>query len=85
MAVVKSAVSLDEELYARVEEHAKQRRISRSRLHALALEDYLRKQETRELLESWNAASAGSLDAEDRAWLEDGRAAQEARTRDDEW
>jgi len=85
VSVVKSAVSLDGELHNRVEAHAKDKRISRSRVHALALEDYLRKEENRELLESWNRACGPGLDDEDRAWLDEARTRQEDRTRDDAW
>jgi len=56
MASVKTAVSLDESLFAQVEDLAHEMKVSRSHLVALALEDYVRRRQNRRLLEQINAA-----------------------------
>jgi len=66
MGIVKTAVSLPEDVFERAEELARTLGASRSRLYALALEDYLRRHEEQRLLDRINAAceDAGSdLDA----------------------
>jgi metal-responsive CopG/Arc/MetJ family transcriptional regulator len=56
MASVKTAVSLDESLFAQVEDLAHEMKVSRSHLVALALEDYVRRRQNRRLIEQINAA-----------------------------
>ena len=56
MAAVKTAVSLEDTLFKRVEQLALQMKMSRSRLVALALEDFVHRCDSRTLLESLNAA-----------------------------
>lgn len=54
MANRKTAISLPEELFARMECLAQERKTSRSRLYSLALESYLRRREDQRLLEEIN-------------------------------
>ena len=56
MSNVRTAISIPEELFERVEALAKKAQISRSRLFVLAVEDYLRAIENEELLKALNAA-----------------------------
>ena len=56
MPGVKTAISLDENLFIRVNELAKKMHISRSRLFTLAVADYLKKQENEALLSQLNKA-----------------------------
>ena len=65
MAIVKTAISLDQELYAQVEELAASLKVSRSRVFALAAQDYLRRQENKQLLEQINAAYDDAPDPEE--------------------
>ncbi|MFW6164373.1 MAG: hypothetical protein ACODAJ_16510 [Planctomycetota bacterium] len=65
MASVKTAVSLDKPLLEWADAEARKRKISRSRLVAMALEDYRRRQENRELLQRLNASYAEE-DSEER-------------------
>ncbi len=58
MQTVKTAISIQENLFEQAETLARQMRISRSRLFVLALEDYIRRQQDRELLAKINAAYA---------------------------
>ena len=53
---VKTAVSLRRELFEQSEALAGRMRVSRSRLMAMALEEFIRRQQNRELLDRINAA-----------------------------
>ena len=63
MQTVKTAISIQEGLFEQAEALARQMNISRSRLFVLALEDYIRRQQDRELLAQINAAYADESDA----------------------
>ncbi len=65
MATVKTAISLDESLFARVEELACEMQVSRSRLVALALEEFVRRRENQQLLEQINAAYEDSPETDE--------------------
>ena len=56
MPGVKTAISLDEELFDRVNALAKRMHVSRSRLFTLAVNEYLKKQENEMLLAKLNKA-----------------------------
>ena len=67
---IKAAISLRKPLFDQVEIAARQMKISRSRFIATALEDYLYRRESKEILDSWNAAYGGGLDKEDKDLLD---------------
>ncbi len=69
MAHVKTAISLDEELFREAEEWAGKLGISRSQLFARAVAEYVRQRENEELLRRLNEAHAGGLDEEDEEAL----------------
>lgn len=69
MTTAKTAISINEALFEKVEELAQDLNVSRSRLFAVAMEEFLRRHENRELLEAINRAYADGPDAEERAWL----------------
>jgi metal-responsive CopG/Arc/MetJ family transcriptional regulator len=69
MANIKTAVSIQEPLFHEAEALAHEMNISRSRLFALALEEFIRRQQTRKLVESVNAAYEDGLDEEEQAML----------------
>lgn len=54
MSIVKTAISLPEPLFERVDAFARQRKISRSQLFARAVEEFLRRHESQALLEALN-------------------------------
>ena len=56
MANVKTAISLQKSLFEQVEALAREMKVSRSRLFALALEDYIRRSQNQQLLERINQA-----------------------------
>lgn len=56
MATVKTAISLQESLFEQAEALASEMKVSRSRLIAIALEEFIRRHQNRLLLEKINAA-----------------------------
>ncbi len=56
MATVKTAISLEDTLFAQIDELAKELNVSRSRLIALAAEAYLVQHQNQQLLEAINDA-----------------------------
>ena len=64
MATVKTAISLQEYLFEQAEAIAAEMRISRSRLIAMALEEFIRRHQNRILLEKINAAYGNISDTE---------------------
>jgi metal-responsive CopG/Arc/MetJ family transcriptional regulator len=56
METIKTAISIDKSLFAQANSLARKLKVSRSRLFVIALEDFIREQENRELLEKINAA-----------------------------
>ena len=66
MATVKTAISLQEPLFKKVEALANTLSISRSRFFALAAEAFIKEHETRQLLEQINAAYEDGPDPEEQ-------------------
>ncbi len=66
MAIVKTAVSVDAELFKEAHRLARKLGIPRSRLFSLALEEYMRQEESKLLLERLNRVYAGGSDQADR-------------------
>ena len=56
MPGIKTAISLDENLFHQVNQLASDMQVSRSRLFTLAVRDFLKKHETRKMLAQLNAA-----------------------------
>ena len=67
MSEVKTAISLDAELFEMVNKLAGQLRISRSRLFTVVVLDYLKKLENQSLLAQLNSAYSGGFDPEELA------------------
>jgi len=55
MESIKTAISIDKSLFDQANALARKLKVSRSRLFVIALEDFIREQENRELLEKINA------------------------------
>ena len=64
MSGVKTAISLDEKLFNEVDSMANQLKISRSKLFALAIREFLKKRENQSILDELNAAYTDSQDEE---------------------
>ena len=84
MENIKTAVSIRKSLFEQAEDLAHRMKVSRSRLFALALEDYIRRQQNRELLASLNAAYADEPTPAEQAILRESRESY-ARHLEDEW
>jgi metal-responsive CopG/Arc/MetJ family transcriptional regulator len=65
MAAVKTAVSLDEDLLARIDRAADELRLARSRLLARAAEEFLAEHESRKMLAGLDRAYTGEQTAEE--------------------
>ena len=66
MANVKTAVSLQKSLFEQAEALADELNISRSRLFALALEDFIHRSHNQQLLQKLNAAYEDVADAKEQ-------------------
>lgn len=66
MPGVKTAISLDEELFNRVDKLAHKLHVSRSRVFTIAVQDYLHKQENKSLLAQLNEAYSDRPSDEER-------------------
>ncbi len=66
MSTVKTAISMNDNLYKKMNRFAKNKHVSRSRLISIALEEYLQAQENRKLLNALNDAYSdeGNNDSE---------------------
>jgi metal-responsive CopG/Arc/MetJ family transcriptional regulator len=70
MTHVKTAISLPKPLFDEVASLAKELKIPRSRLFALALEEYIRRHHNHRLLDQINVAYDDEPDADERACLQ---------------
>jgi metal-responsive CopG/Arc/MetJ family transcriptional regulator len=66
MATIKTAISIQKSLFEKAEDLARKMKVPRSRLYALALQDYLRRRENRNLLAQINAAQAEEPEASEK-------------------
>jgi metal-responsive CopG/Arc/MetJ family transcriptional regulator len=73
MQNIKTAISIHKSLFDQAEKIAHKLKISRSRLFALALEDYIHREQNRELLTQINAAYADEPDATEKTLRRKGR------------
>lgn len=69
MANIKTAVSIDKALFEQVESIASKLNISRSRLVALALEDFVRRHQNEELISRINDAYEDDPDPDEQVRL----------------
>ncbi len=69
MAHIKTAISLQESLFEQVDTLAHEMKVSRSRLFVLALEEYVRRHQNRQLLERINQAYREPGDASEQKRL----------------
>jgi uncharacterized protein with von Willebrand factor type A (vWA) domain len=76
MPTVKTAISLPEPLFTRAKEAANRLEISPSQLVARAVEEFLKRYESRKLLDSLNRAYEDSPSADEREQMQAMRAKQ---------
>jgi len=65
MPIVKTAISLQESLFERADALARQLRLSRSQLFSRALDDFLKRHESRMLLEAINRSLEGEPETDE--------------------
>lgn len=65
MATIKTAISLQEALFEQVDDLARELRVSRSQVVALALEEFVQRHQNRQLLEAINQAFEDMPDPDD--------------------
>jgi len=85
MSVVKTAISLDEELLRRVDAVARELDEPRSRVLARAAEEFLRRLENRHLLEGLNQAYGDDVPGSDEAAEKELRRERHRRLVQGEW
>lgn len=56
MGTIKTAISLEKSLFEQIETLAREMKVPRSRVFALALEDFIRRRQNQRLLDEINAA-----------------------------
>ena len=66
MESIKTAISIEKSLFTQANALARKMKVSRSRLFVLALEDFIREQENRDLLEKVNAVYADEPDESEK-------------------
>jgi metal-responsive CopG/Arc/MetJ family transcriptional regulator len=66
MQNIKTAISLHKNLFEQAEELARKKKVSRSRIFVLAMEEYLRRQENRDLLGRINQVYADNPDSAEK-------------------
>lgn len=69
MNTVKTAISIPKVLFEKAESLAEEMQVSRSRLMAMALEDFIRRHENQDLLEKVNGAYEEDLGDEEEMLL----------------
>ena len=69
MANIKTAISLHENLFKQAESMAHEMKLSRSRLVATALEEFIKRHQNRQLLDRINEAYRGQADDSERKYL----------------
>jgi metal-responsive CopG/Arc/MetJ family transcriptional regulator len=70
MSTVKTTVSLQKSLFDAAESLAEEMGIARSQLFAMALEEFVRREDTRKLIQQANAAYEYEPDQEDQQGLD---------------
>ncbi|MDI6753371.1 MAG: hypothetical protein QME78_03140 [Thermodesulfobacteriota bacterium] len=66
METIKTAISIQKSLFEKAEDLAKKMKVPRSRIYALALQDYLHRRENKNLLAQINAAHADEPEASEK-------------------
>ena len=84
MSMIKTAISIQESLFERAEQLAREMNLSRSALIGLAIEEYIERHQNRRLLRELNAAYETAPDPIEEARLEKSRRSQR-RTVEGEW
>lgn len=85
MTTIKTAVSIEESLFQRVEELAGELQVPRSRIFSMALESYIERYDTQKLIEILNEVYADGLTEEEKGDMEAMRHLQAELLEDEQW
>ena len=85
MATVKTAISMPERLFKELEAAAEEMQLSRSKVFALAVKDFLRGRENRRILEQLNRVYGEEPDEEEREYLRRMKALYSKTLEREEW
>lgn len=84
MANIKTAISLKKTLFDQMDTLANEMHIPRSRLFALALEDFIRRYQNKQLLEQLNEAYSDNSNADEQDYLQTMKS-QQRKLLEGEW
>lgn len=84
MHAVKTAISIEKNLFDQADNIAREMKVSRSKLFVIALQDFIARQQNKEMLARINAAYADEPDASEQALLSNSRR-QQRRIVAEEW
>ena len=84
MQAIKTAISIEKNLFDQAENIARTMKVSRSRLFVMALQDFIEHQKNKEMLAQINAAYADEPDATEQNLLRKSRR-QHRRIVEDNW
>jgi metal-responsive CopG/Arc/MetJ family transcriptional regulator len=76
---------MDESLFRQADEMARELQISRSRLFAMAMEEFLKRGRTQRIIDQLNAVHSAPPTEEDRLFVKAAKAAMARLTKDDKW
>ncbi len=85
MTTIKTAVSIEEKLFQRVEELAGEMQVPRSRIFSMALESYIERYDTQKLIDILNVVYADGLTEEEKEDMEAMRYLQAELLEDEQW
>jgi len=81
----KTAVSIEQPLFERADKRAEQMKVSRSRLYALALEMFIQKRTSQQMLEQLNRACEENPPTDEEEQLLEARQQQQRALVEGEW
>lgn len=84
MPNVKTAISIEKPIFDQIDAIARRRKLSRSRVFAVAAEEFIQRHRNQELLEAINAAHSEEPDEEEKL-LADGMRKKHAQILQDRW
>ncbi len=84
MTTVKTAISIQKDLFDQVNELAEELQMPRSQLFVLAVEEFIKRHENRKILEALNAAYSDAPDPSEEA-LHEGMRRKHRQLVEEEW
>ena len=84
MATIKTAISIQESLFDRVNDLAQELQIPRSQLFTLAVEEFIKRHENRSIFEALNEVYAAAPDPDEEA-LQEGMRRQQRQLVEGQW